>query len=92
MILLLILNKAHSIVPFLLKYPLFIYSIDQHFRGKNTTMIKNKDYRQKNKYSGRCSHQNLIYMQPNKLYEAINKMDCQLNQFRLNCPIHDLIF
>lgn len=65
------------------RFPYFY--LDQPFEDKNRN-------RQKYRQSERCLHQNVIYMQPNKLYETVNKMNCQLNRFRLNCPIHNLIF
>ncbi|RLU24807.1 hypothetical protein DMN91_002897 [Ooceraea biroi] len=66
---------------------------NQPFDANNKSITKNERLgRQKYKQAGRCLHQNLIHMQPNKLYEAINKMNCQLDQLRLNCPVHNLIF
>jgi len=72
----------------------FLYlHLDQSFDNNNQYIIKNERLvRQKYKQSERSSHQNLVHMQPNKLYEAVNKMNCQLERFRLNCPIHNSIF
>lgn len=77
----------------LLKYCFLSASVDQHFKEEKRSVIKNKHlgHRQKNKYFGKCFRQNVTYMQSKKLCEVINKMDCQLNQLCLNCPIHNLI-